>query len=389
MTTVYERAASALPGTHVLAIGVGKYPHLLGGTGPLANNPLGLGQLTSPPLSLKRFVDWCLAPLMPVPTVGFINADCGLASIEAVASAESAVTISTPLGEQVLGPATRQEIQNAFAVWLGRVKSVQGNTGVFYFCGHGIIVSDHYLLAEDFGQNNLTIFDRGFDLSNTIRAVERETNGALYFFVDACRQVSKKKAMTLGATPNALMALDLDKPVTRETTVHIKATGEGKLAFAVEGKVSRFTEGLVTALSGYCGIKVAGSASWDVDGETLAFAVRKLLEKGNKTAKRKQVSDQEIGGSSVPLLRLTKAPKVKVAVDLSPEQMRAMAKMYLQSAKGTLYEHDGANGAFMTEVPRGMYDIGAKAGANEFAALLLADEDLIPPLYDVMMKAGL
>src|SRR5437588_2955332 len=44
-------------GTHVLVIGYGKYPHLLGGDSPYAN-PDGMGQLSSPPLSARAVADW-------------------------------------------------------------------------------------------------------------------------------------------------------------------------------------------------------------------------------------------------------------------------------------------------------------------------------------------
>jgi len=108
--------------------------------------------------------------------------------------------------------------------------------------------------------------------------VEREVKGTLYFFVDACREISRDVALTLGANPYALKAVDLNKPMVSTSVSLIEATGEGKLAFAVEGRVSRFTEALITALSGYCGVKAAGSQTWDIDGETIASAIRKLLE---------------------------------------------------------------------------------------------------------------
>jgi hypothetical protein len=140
-------------------------------------------------------------------------------------------------------------------------------------------------------------------------------------------------------------------------------------------------------MSGYCGVRGPGSPTWDADGETIAGAVRKLLEKGNKTAKRRQVSDQTISGDSVPLLRLPTAPLVKVELDLLPEPMRALARMYLLSAKGVKHDHDGAKGAFITEVPRGMYVVGATALAKEFGDLLFDEQDLIPPLYGLTMQA--
>ncbi len=151
--------------------------------------------------------------------------------------------------------------------------------------------------------------------------------------------------------------------------------------------MSRFTDALLTALSGYCGVKGAGSATWDIDGETIASAVRKLLENGNKTAKRRQVSEQRIGGSSVSLLKSIQVPKVKVELDLLPEAMRAVAKLYLTSARGDSFPHNGTDGIFQTEVPRGFYAIGAKAIGGEFAELMFDDQDLIPPLFDLTMRA--
>ena len=132
--------------------------------------------------------------------------------------------------------------------------------------------------------------------------------------------------------------------------------------------------------------RAPGSPTWDVDGETIASAVRQLLARGNKTAKRRQVSDQTISGDSVPLLRLQTPPMVKVELDLIPEPMRALARMYLLSAKGVQHYHDGAKGAFVTEVPRGMYVVGAKALAKQFGDLLFDDQDLIPPLFDLTME---
>jgi len=385
MTKVYERNPPAGPGVHVLAVGVGKYPHLIGGNGATTANPIGLGQLSSPPVSVKAVVDWFLGSLNGAATA-FSNGATPLASVEALASAATPVSVNTPGGAIELEPATKDNVQAAFEAWLARVAADESSIGVFYFCGHGVVVADHYLLLEDFGKSNAVPWEKAFDMSNTMRAVERDVKGALYFFIDACREVSKDIALTLGANPSSLKVVDLKRPVLRSSSSLIEATGETKLAFAVEGKVSRFTDALLTAMSGYCGIKGPGSATWDVDGETLAGAVRKLLERANKSAKRRQVSDQTISGDSVPLLRLTKAPMVKVELDLTPEQMRALSKLYLLSAKGVRSDHVGANGAFVIDVPRGMYSVGATALGEQFDDLLYEDQDLIPPWYPFTME---
>lgn len=395
MTLLYDVAQPAGGGTHVLTIGVGKYPHLIDGDkNKLAAKPLGLGQLNSPPVSAKKFIDWCLAPSMTPGAIGFVNGLSPLASLEALISTENLIGIDTPDGFKLVDPATRVNIQDAFEAWLARVASHAANIGVFYFCGHGVMVADHYLLAEDFGRSNAQPWAQAFDVSNTLRAVEREASGALYFFIDACREISRDMALTLGANPFALKAVDLKKPVIRTSASLIEAAGEGKLAFSAGGgQVSRFTEALITAMSGYCGIKDAGAATWDVDGESLATAVRKLLEKGNmlplgkKTGPPKQVSEQAIGGSSVPLLRLTAVPKVKVELDLTPEQKRAVYELYLISARGDHYQQTGINSIFQTEVPRGFYMVGARDNAGALGPVTYPDEELIPPLYGMTIQA--
>jgi hypothetical protein len=384
VTTVHN-SNSADPKTHVLAIGVGKYPHLMDGTGRRAQDPLGLGQLTSPPLSVKAFIEWCSAPELDPGAIGFCNPTASLGSIEAVVSSDPPLVIQTPRGPIQLDAATLDNIRNAFEMWLNRVASNDANVGIFYFCGHGVMVANHYLLAEDFGESDLRPWERAFDITNTLRGIERQVKGALYFFIDACKAISRDMALTLAADPVPLAAVDLKKSVVRSYAARIGATGEGELAFAAAGKVSRYTDALLTAMSGYCGIRMAGMQTWDVDGETLASAVRRLLDNRNDPTVPQQVIDQAISGTSVPLLRVGKPPKVKVKIDLSPEQKRSLALMYLLSAKGDRFEHDGANGAFRTEVQRGFYSIGARARAAEFAQLEYQDEEVSPPVFNFVM----
>jgi hypothetical protein len=324
MTLLHSDNAASKPGTHLLAIGVGSYPYLLGGTGKLTNKPLGLKQLQSPPLSLRAVLDWFLVP----GPGGLVNSAAPLASVEALASAATPFAINTPVGRLTVDPATRENIQEAFEAWLQRLKGHPDNIGVFYFCGHGMMVSDHYLLAEDFGRSNARPWAQAFDISTTIRAVEREVAGSVFYFIDACREIARDVAMTLGADPNALLFADLTKKVVRRSVTAIYATGEGELAFAPQGgQVSRFTSALLCALSGYCGIKSPGMPTWNVDGESIAAAVRQLLEfegsdSSGKATVSKQVSEQSIHGTSVPLLRLTTVPNVKVWLDLLPSPGR-------------------------------------------------------------------
>src|ERR1700730_14586770 len=121
MTTVYERNSPVGPGVHVLAIGVGRYPYLIGGSGRLTNNPLGLAQLSSPPVSVKAVIDWFLASLVAPGTAGFANPVTALSSVEALASSDAPVSVASAGGVVQLEPATKQNIQDAFERWLARL----------------------------------------------------------------------------------------------------------------------------------------------------------------------------------------------------------------------------------------------------------------------------
>ncbi len=387
MTQVFDSGRGNSPSTHVLAIGIGNYPHLLGGDKKLAAKPLGLKQLESPPVSLKALLDWFLGPANVPQSVGFANGEAPLGTIHALASARQPVSIDTPNGPIILDRAIKDNIDNAFASWLDAVKRNDSNIGVFYFCGHGVMVSDHYLLAEDFGES-LQAWAKAFDVSSTIRAVEREINGALYIFLDACREIPRELALSVGANPQSLMSVDLTKKIARKSAVSISATGEGELAFAPPGgEVSRFSKALLRALSGFSGMKKAGQLAWEVDGETLASAIRKILEyewerAQNQNAGRLQVCEQLINGRSVPLLRLSTAPKVAVEVNYLPEAMRVKYQLYVRSAQQSVVQTK-ENRSLEAELPMGVYAVGAVDPDGVYSPDIRQDEDLRPPYYNL------
>lgn len=384
MIPIFDSGRGDSSSTHVLAIGVGRYPHLLGGDGPPAPSPLGLQQLSSPPVSLRAISNWFLQPLISPGSAGFENEDAPLGTLHAVASAPQPVEILTPSGQIAAASATKSNIDAAFASWLQCLKKNPTNVGVFYFCGHGMIASEHYLLAEEFGAG-LNPWSAAFDISNTIRAVEREVGAALYFLIDACRDVSRELAMSLGANPQALMAADLAAGVRRSSLTVISATGEGQRAFAPSGGlVSRFAAALIRALSGFAGTRQAGQARWEVDGETLASAVRKLLEyegeRSTHVAASSQRSEQQIHGRSVPLLRLNAAPKVAAELNYSPAERRALYELYLESPQQR-YSQTKIDQLYQVEVPMGVYDVGAIDPAGALPSDVRPNEDLRPPTY--------
>lgn len=388
IASVYEAPAAAGPMVHVLAIGVGRYPYLIDGDATYwADQPLGLGQLTSPPVSVKAFVDFFLGRPIRAGLPAFVNPDVPLGSIWALASATADVVVGTPDCGKTLLPATRQNIKAAFEKWLERLGTHDENIGVFYFCGHGVIVDNQYLLAEDFGDDNAEPWNKAFDIDDTLAAVARSVKGTVFCFIDACRQFSQELLNRRGKPP-ALREPDISKPVVQKSMTLIQATGEGKLAFAEPGQVSRFTSALLTAMSGFCGVRPSAGATWDVDGELLCHATRKLLEAASRGTDSQQVNDQATKGVLVPLLRLPTAPLVRVGIDLIPGEMRALARIFVtRGAAAPIKEQVGVATPFSFEIQRGFYDIGvASLEAGTFRDCLYKEEELIPPTYDLPIR---
>src|SRR5262249_4049056 len=127
--------------THALVIGVGSYPYLVGGNGPLTDDNEGLRQLTSPPVSARAFADWLVT--------SFSNPDKPLASVALLISEANNVVdgnTSTYLNPKTnvshdLERAQIDTVAKAVDEWQTRADSRVDNMTIFYFCGHGIAQS--------------------------------------------------------------------------------------------------------------------------------------------------------------------------------------------------------------------------------------------------------
>lgn len=287
MTTVFHsgnQGDTGLPGTHVFIVGVGEYPCLLGGDpGRLLDKPMGLGQLSSPPLSAVAMADWFLRRQVfgaeVDDRVGFHNPHSPLASVEMLMSPY--FSYKCPDGTiAAVDPATLNNIDACYGAWLERAKSHAGNIAVFYFCGHGAAGSSDYILPSDFGTHKKNPWSDAIDITETARAARREVSGSLYFFIDACRESSRDSLMP-GANPPALQYVDFDKRVLCFARMLLWATGEGATAFGAKGQVSRFSAALIEALSEFYGEELEDRGGWAVTGEALAKSVRTILNASN------------------------------------------------------------------------------------------------------------
>jgi hypothetical protein len=97
------------PHLHALIIGVGEYPHLIGGSGSVASDPFGLSQLTSPPPTALAIADWLMT--------SFHNPDCPLGSVELLVSSPSPMELENK-GTGPLQRATMSNIQESIKKWV-------------------------------------------------------------------------------------------------------------------------------------------------------------------------------------------------------------------------------------------------------------------------------
>lgn len=196
MTTVYTSSLASsdrrAAETHVFIVGVGEYPCLVGGKGTLLEDTMGLGQLSSPPVSAAALASWFLGRQgHSGAAVGFNNPDAPLATVEMLLS--PAQSYAGPgLAEVPVAAATHANIVQSFKLWKDRVAAHDGNVAVFYFCGHGVKGVNDYLLPSDFGAlNPNNPWGEAIDIKITAEAMRRLSSGPLYFFIDACRKASR------------------------------------------------------------------------------------------------------------------------------------------------------------------------------------------------------
>ncbi|MEA3277102.1 MAG: caspase family protein, partial [Pseudomonadota bacterium] len=291
------------------------------------DDTFGLKQLSSPPVSAQAVAEWFLGRhAKPDAQHGYYNPKAPAASLEMLVSPPwvpsgnaQRYAFPFPEGRYVgVDGASRENIASCYVTWLQRVKANPQNVGVLYFCGHGVTGLNDYLLPEDFGHTRGNPWHDAIDIGTTARAARRSVAGALYFFIDACREM-KYGSVEPGALPQALEPVKIKRPVLCFSRLMLWATGEGSMAHAAEGKPSRFSAALIQALSGYYGEPAPEGAGWVVTSSELAKGVEQIVEQENRELAAHLHQHIEVERiASQPFHYETRRPK-KVGQTLSAE----------------------------------------------------------------------
>ena len=354
------------PRLHAFVIGVGDYPHLLGGNGAPANDQLSLSQVTTPRHTAPAIVDWLLN--------AYSNANCPLGSVEVLTSPVS--TIQTNQGNPAADQATMQGIKDAFKAWYGRCNSHKDNIAFFYFCGHGIRKADQFLLPEDFGNpaepnewENCINFD---EMRSGMRKCKADTQ---LFFVDACRETPFGLLTQLNVHGNALITASTSDSVACSATYY--ATTEGKKAFGPPNDVTYFGQAVLSCLKGAGGLNISGQ--WMVDTYQLSTALGQVVRLIGVQNKLQLACNPNVQGMKA--FHEIQVPRSYIALGCAVPAANQVANIEVSGNTRTLTSDSGEPKPFISEVEAGTWDVSVTFDGGQYPAKVLNNQRFDPPVF--------
>jgi hypothetical protein len=238
------------PGTHVLIVGIGDYPHLLGGTEQRPDIAEGMSQLDAPVNSARALASWFLDG-------DFDNVDRPLASLALVLSDREPVVFEhkNSQRQEAVPRGTIGDVDQAIDNWVTRASSNQENQTIFFFCGHGVSSGEPVLLLRDFGAVRTNRFKGALNLTGFVNAMQTMPPEYQLFLIDAClvptsvENAATVSRVTLGSP--CVTPKDLGDRGGRpaKQSVHQAASALSPSYGRING-VSLYTEALLKALRG-------------------------------------------------------------------------------------------------------------------------------------------
>jgi len=351
--------AGAIGGTHVFIVGVDAYQHLPapGGNGAGLNGPKyapGLNQLNTAVISASLIANWFLSL--------FQSAEHPLASLDILLSPGS----FTETGKAAVSvpEALFKNIRDAAAEWRERAHSNQNNHALFFFIGHGMEGTDHYLLPMDAFADvnapaeNLIMLHRTISRMLSCRAAMQA------FFVDACRSPLSPPLKTQETDPQGIgRALLATSSITnnRHAPLFRSAKAKGLPAAGRNGRETFFTEGLLDCLRRLGADDDNGSGDFWIYADSLR---QSLAERMRRLSLQNQLSldcDFDLKDHSepdAPLHQINAADcRVQASLTVQPTQMLPSTHLRMESTVAGLFERQPQSDPWLTEVPPEIYTV--------------------------------
>jgi hypothetical protein len=327
---VIDHREAGKPGTHALIIGISDYPHLQGGSGPLAEQSFGLKQLPTAIRSALAFHDWLMnKPQLPVPL-----ATCRLLLAPLPGERQTIPSNTAPAGTD--------DFVRAASAWRQDARRSEAEMMVFYFCGHKLQISsdDDILLCQNFGTPVGPSFRGAISLANIFNAMGQSdgpiAQTQLYFLDGSRHPVGRPDLGSRLYGTTDVFDTTLSGPDRRLAGV-FHAAAPGDQAYAYVDSVSLFTEALIEGLHGAAAVPQSligsGENQWAV---TIASLARWMGLSGDRLTQEHQVRmafRTSLLGDAV-IARIQNAPMALVNIEIHPAQEAAGIGMVIEDQNG-------------------------------------------------------
>ncbi len=370
------RIDSGQPCAHAIVIGVGDYPYLVDGSGPLTDKNGGLRQLSSPPESAMTFARWLLD--------AFHNPDAPLASLSLLVSDAQARPFEHPRLGAPVQPAVADSAGTVAALraWKALGDRNERNLMLFFFCGHGVArgLEGLTLLLRDYGEVSDMPMEGAIDFAAFQRGMAQCAASYQCFFVDACRQVSDIARNTTESGRKVIQD-DINRPFASDWNYAVLyATLEGEAAYGRRDKPSFYTEELIRGLEGTAANNRNADGQWRVSTSDLNAAIHRGLSLRGPRIKNPAVRlvEFEFHTPKHP-------PRVPVTVFCDPHEDTALAELSCTSNGVVVDRRDPSPDDWSTELPFGVYDFQARVDTRTGRR---AGEMVLPPYRELKIKAA-
>ena len=359
---------SAQPRLHAVIIAVSDYPHLNGGSGALANDPLGLSQLTTPGFTGQAIARWLLND--------YNNPQCPLGSIEVLLSPSAAVP--TAAGPVNAMSATMAEVEAAVTRWQARCHTHRDNIAWFYFCGHGISKNAQYLLPQDFGNPALgNPFKNCIDFDGLRVGMRKCQAQTQLFFIDACRETPFGLLTQVNVSGDPIIGGAAFSD-TVECSAAYYATTQTRLAYGPDNDVTYFGQALLWCLDGVGAIK--RGIKWVVDTYSLGNALGQTMAQLGRRHRLPLACNPDPSG--MKRIHEAPGPRVVAAIGCTSEAADSVANIRLTKDTIVLQSPPGQQKPLVERVDAGDWQIEITFPAGAFPASAPESHRLMPPVFE-------
>lgn len=351
MTLVVENKNDG-PGTHVLVVGVGRYPFFPGYRQGMNTE----GQIDSAEIGAQHVANWFANK--------FFHPTKPLASLRLLLSNEQGNTWVARDGAKPVDAATTENFMDAYTGWMADGNERPDNALVLYFAGHGIgNLEQQSLFCEDYNSTPARKMEGAIDYRVLERAIGANSSAShAWIFMDTCR------GNDLVQTVNGEFGRKVDSEVgpianpegPRISTIF--ATAPGGQAHGNAGAPSFFSEAMVRAFetNAYCR---RDGMRWGCFPDVAFQAISKQLERIyirediNLATQRLPNQRLDAMDAMIHCLPPEQSPHMMVDISCAPEADNASHTIFWTQA-GTQVTQQVPGQVWRTDMAPGKYSFG-------------------------------